>query len=615
MTIFENIIIEGFGSIISPITYKLNNPGLTIIAGPNGAGKTTITNALSWCVWGQLVKPKKSSFVPWPHVIDSTYKGTKVTVNYKKGNSQYQVIRCNDYSGKILGKSGKNRLIVIKDGKELIEEGLRNKADYQKWIINNIGYSFDLFRVSILFSQELDSLMKEDGPTKKKIFDEAFETMFIIKAREKVEERLKWNNIDYQKSENILNIKKAEETGLITAVQLTQDSIDNFQLLKDNKIKQIRKSITKLVTDKDKIVKDQDHYTPIYKKISELEKTIADLKTESDKEFKSMLQLNAKREEVDRIKQEARLARIHLKDIPKKCESCGRAIDPKKVSKYKKIAQSKLDKLNKALNVAEQGVLIAESDYVQKTKCLEKLALKKSKLGELQKKVVSAGILKERLKGVENEIVKKEKELSRAKKEKLPENKLLELKDNLKKTSTLIKEHSNYLTQLGKKIKTDQWLIKDPLSNSGLKAFIFDSGLIKLNNYLKQYTNIIGFGVKVIIDMASANKDIRILIQRGGDDIPFEDISKGQKQLVLVVLAFSMSDTVESIKPINVLFLDELFESLNKENIEKVGDIINKKAHSKSIHLITHQSSFCPTNARYINFKLNSKNQTVLEIK
>ena len=116
MITLQSIEIEGFGSVITPIKYKINRPGLNIISGPNGAGKSTITNALAWVGWGQLVKPRPSSIIPWPHVITEQYHGTRVLLKFQDGKNKYQIIRCNEYKGKVLGKVGGNRLIILENG-------------------------------------------------------------------------------------------------------------------------------------------------------------------------------------------------------------------------------------------------------------------------------------------------------------------------------------------------------------------------------------------------------------------------------------------------------------------------------------------------------------------
>ena len=114
----------------------------------------------------------------------------------------------------------------------------------------------------------------------------------------------------------------------------------------------------------------------------------------------------------------------------------------------------------------------------------------------------------------------------------------------------------------------------------------------------------IGFEIKVYVDMGTAKKDISISIIKQGNEVPYEDLSKGQKQLVNASLAFACSDTIDQIKPINILLMDEIFENLSDGNVEIVGNIVSTKAKNKCLHLITHLNDFNPTNAYKVYVKL-----------
>lgn len=604
----NSIEIEGFGSVIDPIKYKIKNPGLNKIEGDNGAGKTTITNALAWVGWGQLVKPKKSSIIPWPHIIDEHYQGTKVTLKFDDGKDKYAIIRCNEYKGKILGKAGKNRLIILKNGKEL-DEHLRDKKDYQKWIINKIGYSFELFKSTVLFTQELDNLMREDGPTKKKIFDEAFETTFVNNAKKRVEERLESKNSDLEKLNNRIDLVIAKINGVNRSINVIKDFIRDFDKTKKAKITKVNNNLEELNIRKTELEKKKIKYTPKKERYIELQKKLKKYQNARDSEFRLDMRLNGAKEKLGALRLEHSATKKSLVNIQKNCSECGRPLDKESINKVKIGILDKLAKLIRKIKPEQETVNKLEGYY--------KVAKKKLKRFEKwQKEFDKLDISK--INGVDNDLLRIQesignnlKELKELKESKPHNGDTLKTLQKEKKAGKLDKTKLIIERKaLKKDINIDKWLIKDPLSNSGLKAFIFDSMLGRVNNFLKSYTNIIGFGIKVFIDMSSANKDIRILIERGGDEIPYEDLSKGQKQLANVALSFSLSDTVQSIKPINCIFLDELFESLSSENIEKVGNIITKKAKTKAVHLITHQASFSPPNCTITYVQLDSNNRT-----
>src|SRR5690606_11840736 len=146
--------VEGFGSIISPITYKLDNKGVTILSGKNGAGKSTIIEALIWAIYGVVNKVK---ITPWPDVQGENFRGTKVTLNLKCKIGVLKIIRCRDYLDKIGSRVGKNRLILYINGKEFLK--YKNKGDLDKYIIKLIGIKYDVFINSIVLGQNLTRLL------------------------------------------------------------------------------------------------------------------------------------------------------------------------------------------------------------------------------------------------------------------------------------------------------------------------------------------------------------------------------------------------------------------------------------------------------------------------
>lgn len=66
-------------------------------------------------------------------------------------------------------------------------------------------------------------------------------------------------------------------------------------------------------------------------------------------------------------------------------------------------------------------------------------------------------------------------------------------------------------------------------------------------------------------------------------------------------MAMAMHESLSMSKGINLLILDEVFESLDKENIEIVIDLIKKTSENKSIYIITHQDSLPLGNAKILS--------------
>jgi len=245
---FKEIRIEGFTSIKSEV-FRWDRLGLNIIQALNGSGKTKFISALSWVLFGKTLG---GSVEPWDSIKDEDYRGTKVEQNLMVDNDELKIIRCKDYRKNVEGAKGKNRLIVLVNG-ESPNEDLSDKRDNQTYIVDRIGFSFDLFKNSIIFGQKLKRLISETGPTKKKIFDEAFEVAYIPRARKIIDnERVEW----VEK----ISIQQPIVDRLFFQIEAKEQVIDTLQISLNN-LETLKKA---------EIHKEESELRPLQKKRKEL---------------------------------------------------------------------------------------------------------------------------------------------------------------------------------------------------------------------------------------------------------------------------------------------------------------------------------------------------------
>lgn len=622
MITLDEIIIEGFRSFIEPVTYCFNRPGIHVIWGKNGSGKTTITtDALSWVLWKKLVKLGKTSFHPWPHIINDKYKGTKVHLKWHDEKGKYEVIRCSEYRGQVLGKTGKDRLIILENGKELFQ-GVRDKKDHEKWIVAKIGYSFDLFKSTVLFAQELDRLMQEDGPSKKQIFDEAFESTFIQRARSIAEGKFKDQAIEIEKMEHDLSEAKIKYQALKQQIKQANRVVEDFEMKRAERINQVLESINDINSEitelqgKLKGLPELEAKAVLLKK--KLRTAIKRIDPEiSNQEFKLSLEINAQQDKIHVNTREYEQAKENYIKPKATCENCGQALPKDEVKIYKRTWEKKAQEFLISGNKLKEELEFLKIRYQKILEELENQKAYQKSLSKIQNRIKINDRALEELRptkqAIQNKkdwIQDKENDLKKIRKEKPPELDLTNLRSRKDRLKAKVDSAKQELKAWRKKQRVTKWLMDEPLSNSGLKAFIFDSMLGKVNKHLRTYTSLVKFEVRVFVDMTLANKPIVASVTRKGDEVPYEDLSKGQKQLVNVVLAFSLNDVVNESKPINILLLDELFENLDEENLEAVSNIILKKSKNKSIHLITHQTKYAPTNAHYTYVHQNEVGQS-----
>jgi DNA repair exonuclease SbcCD ATPase subunit len=125
-----------------------------------------------------------------------------------------------------------------------------------------------------------------------------------------------------------------------------------------------------------------------------------------------------------------------------------------------------------------------------------------------------------------------------------------------------------------------------------------------INDRLADYAQFLNFQPVFHIDLETGLKNFEIIVFQYEHQRPYVDLSGGEKQLVDVCLAFAIHDVVMMEQNTNLLVMDEVFESLDSENIELVTRLLEMKAQDLSLHLITHRKEF----------SIGSTNHTQLEL-
>lgn len=607
---FGMMSVHGYASI-KYAQFDWGKEGLNIIQAPNGFGKTQFINAFVWCLYG---KPLKGSVSTWEHVQSKDYKGTMVSVDLIVYGDDISVTRCKDYKGKIDGATGKNRLIIKKNGNDI--KGVREKRDYQNFLDNTLGYSFDLFKNSIVFGQKLKRLINETGPNKKRVLDEAFEVEYIPKARKIVDDEKKKALKEYDLQKNKVEKLSSKLESLNTQLESEKKIESDYDKIIGENVKAQElvlsdlnielRAIKKRLKTFDNGTKKQIAYKEL--EIVNLDKSIRDMNppTIRDKEKHWDYQLQRANDKVEEYDAEITLLEESIKNIPTSCPQCHKKFTPSEKRKEKDRLNILLKKSNN--NHQEQLVFISEcKGYLAEIdKQLSSITSKEESISTIEEELE---ILESNLKNYkENQRIKDKivKDITNTKssiddiRSKKLKTRVSEVSDSIEKTTKLYLIEKKSLRKFHRDYKIKEWLMNDPLSNAGLKAFIFDQMLDNINDRLGYYSRFIGFQVVFDIDMDSVNKDLNTYVYIDDNPIPYSDLSGGQQQSVDVATAFSIHDVINKDRECNLLVMDEVFESLDKHNIEIVGELIQDKVHGKCLYLITHRSEFSPVNANIL---------------
>lgn len=547
------ITIEGFGSIVDQITIPLTIKGVIRIKGPVGSGKTTMFNALTWALYGKNLKGT-SDVNTWHKYRPKDYSGTKVEVTFNSDNRICRVIRCCGYSKKLDdGAKGSNRVLLYIDGDILSE---KSKIMIQKKIEEYLGLSYDLFKSSIMFGQGMTRLIQEPNKDKKKLFEEIFKLDYLNNARDIASEER--SQIYAKYTDNRSDIKHMEDR-----IASGNEYLAELQEQKKNFNDNISKSIYRLKAERNRLT--------------------GSLSTMNNK-------VNDKvNHTYNKIKDELSVKQRLLTDL-------------EKVNKTPLI-----DVVDDVLNLINSGSYkkaVKKLTYIKNN--FKRTIEINSEIKELTKKLSSKQVevsrqakYKGEIKRLKSNIKRITKQISDFTNRKSPEidpkfnRKLLLLNREL----TLLK---NKQKELESKLEDYNWVLSDPLSNQGIKAYLFDTSLTALNINLEKYSHILGFRIEFNVDLESARKDFVTLIERDGVIIEYDELSGGEKGLVNLTMCFALHETLTLSKDINLLLLDEVFENLDSDTIEVVISLIKEMSANKTIFLISHLETLPISNCRNI---------------
>jgi DNA repair exonuclease SbcCD ATPase subunit len=593
MIVIKKVKLINFTSA-REIKYKFDRPGLNTIQGLNGVGKTTIFNGLVWVLYGITLK-KGCTVEPWPELITKDYEGLRGSVDILKDGVEIQIIRTSEYKGKVKGKKMKSGIMILENG--VINEKLRGKVDAQRYIQEILGYTPDLFKNSVVFGQRLKRLMEEDNATKKKIMEEAFEISFLAKAKDLVE----------VKSDEL----RQKIKDLDVKIDLNTSKLDsNTQHLKE-----LTQVFEKFSTTKAKAkIETQDKINecrakmkdlkPKLPKLDRLRENLEGLKSYSleslrDEEFRLDLLIENTKGDVERIGGKIKELKESFINPCTKCEYCGGDLKQEFVKSYKDNIKREITKLKAQIPELQKTIDEKSWRYAEVKKELSSLSKKEDERTKIKLRIKELEHFENEYHRNKNYIKVHKENLKKIKESvcSITPKQLAKAEEDITVTKETIKTLETQKKKVSKELDTMNWLLKDALSNGGMKAFIIESMIGYVNKELTRLKSLIGFEIKLAVNLDSAHKDIKIRVFKGDFEKPYEDLSGGQKQLVDVAIAFAMNKIVENSKPINILLLDEAFESLDENNIEVVSKILQDRALNKSIHLITHLKQFNPVNS------------------
>jgi len=517
----------------------------------NGTGKTTIINALSYGLYGQaLTNIKKENLI---NKINN--KHMLVTVEFEKNNLNYRIER---------GRKP-NILKLFVNNKEITEENLGDdesqgdSRETQKSIEQMLEMSHTMFKHLVALNTYTEPFLAMRAGDQREVIEQLLGITVLSAKGEELKNKVKESkDLRAKETYRIEGIKSANEN--------VQKSIDSLKIKSsawttkhDQELEGLGRAIVNLEAV-DIEAEIQAHSTlkawlDNDKKLTGLRKQKATLETAVAQAEKTVKKYTA---EVEKLQDH-------------KCHACGHELHDHQ-------HEEMLEDALKHKNEAESYALKVVHDYGLVVNDIEKI-------GRLDKKPITFYETEAEALGHKNNLDNLEKALIQKSEETNPyEEQINELKNSaiqeIDWTSinelTRIKDHQEFLLKL--------------LTNkdSFIRKRIIDQNLSYLNKRLGYYIDKLGLPHRVIFQ-----NDLSVEITQLGQDLDFDNLSRGERNRLILSMSFAFRDVWEGLyQSINLLFIDELVDSgMDSAGVESALAVLKKmgRERNKNIYLISHK--------------------------
>jgi DNA repair exonuclease SbcCD ATPase subunit len=124
--------------------------------------------------------------------------------------------------------------------------------------------------------------------------------------------------------------------------------------------------------------------------------------------------------------------------------------------------------------------------------------------------------------------------------------------------------------------------------DSFIRKKIIDQNLTYLNKRLTYYIDKLGLPHQVVFQ-----NDLSVEITQLGQDLDFDNLSRGERNRLILSMSFAFRDVWEGLyQSINLLFIDELVDAgMDAAGVESALAVLKKMARerNKNIYLISHK--------------------------
>ena len=515
----------------------------------NGTGKTTIVNALSYALYGQALTNIKKE-----NLINKTNgKAMLVTVEFEKAGIKYRIER---------GRKPNILKLFVNDNeiknKEEEDDSQGDSRETQKSIEQMLEMTHTMFKHLVALNTYTEPFLSMKAADQREVIEQLLGITLLSVKAEALKALIK-DTKDKLQSETlkIEAIKSANDN--------VQKSIDSLQLKSsawETKHQQELENFGRAIVNLESV--DIEAELALHASLH--------LWLENDNKIRNLNKQKATLESASTQAQKTRDKYLREVDSlgSKTCPACEQELHD---HKHEEMTATAMQHLTEA-----QSYFDKVSNDLQKV--LEELGT-----GEQERRPTTFYETEAEALGHKNNLEQLERSLTTKIDE---QNPYAEQIEELKRTA--IQEINWDSVNALAKLRDHQEFLHKLLTNkdSFIRKKIIDQNLTYLNKRLTYYIDKLGLPHKVVFQ-----NDLTVEITQLGQDLDFDNLSRGERNRLILSMSFAFRDVWEGLyQSSNLLFIDELVDAgMDSAGVEAALAVLKKMARdrNKNIYLISHK--------------------------
>lgn len=514
----------------------------------NGTGKTTIVNALSYALYGEaLTKIRKDNLVN-----KTNGKSMLVTIAFEKDGVNYRVER-----GR---KPNVMKYYIDDQEQELSDVSQGDSRKTQEDLNRMIGMNPKMFKHIVALNTYTQPFLSLHNNEQQEIIEQLLGIQLLSEKADILKTHIK-------RSKEDITLETARLEGLKISnekVEETIHSLTNKSSAWDNQNK----------TDIEKLENN----------LKELQSVDIDAELEAHQKLEDWSKLNDALRQLQKdraglestIEQADKTAKKLHEDLEKlnhkaTCYACGQDLPQDKIEEMQKKLEMEYGESNSyVMELAEQ--------LAQTVKDIEAVGNLEQRPDTYYDTLKEAYDHRQYVESIKTALNNKQQET----------NPYLDQIDELKNQA--VQEINWDTANTLQKLKEHQEFLYKLLTNkdSFIRKKIIDQNLTFLNNRLTHYLDQLG-----LPHLVTFKNDLSVEITQLGQELDFDNLSRGERNRLILGLSFAFRDVWENLyQNINLLFLDELIDSgMDSAGVESALAILKKMSREsgKNIFLISHK--------------------------